>query len=265
MKPLYLLLLVIACGGRAAAQTSDPIPVYVGHDRLAPFGGLYAITGQYVPLYVAGDTTTAALHLVQGERVRVMAVGQRWVQVTYKYRNYFIQRPFVTLPDDLKEVPDSVAVPRDATTGLIRYVGDVTVPGSSQAELMGRAKVWFATNFRTEEVLQVQDAATGALVGKAFSEVFIHSPEPNLHRLDYTIQITCFDGRYRYAISTFGFGTYLGTYSGNTGFAAEKVVFDTKLNGRQRPLIRQYKAELYRVARQVQQQLRTFMDKPVGS
>ena len=111
----------------------------------------------------------------------------------------------------------------------------------------------------------MQDAATGALVGKAFSEVFIHSPEPNLHRLDYTIQITCFDGRYRYAISTFGFGTYLGSYSGNTGSAAEKVVFNTKLNGRQRSLIRQYKAELYRVARQVQQQLRTAMDKPVGS
>jgi hypothetical protein len=265
MKPLYLFLLAFACGGRAAAQIPDPVPVYMGHDRLAPFSGLYAVTGQYVPLYPPGDTTAAVLHLVQGERVRVKAVGQRWVQITRKYKNYFISRQFITLPNDLKEIPDSVAVPRDATTGLIRYSGDVPAPGRSQAELMGRAKVWFATNFRTEEVLQVQDAATGALVGKAFSEVFIHSPEPNLHRLDYTIQITCSDGRYRYAISTFGFGTYLSIYSGNTGSAAEKLVFTTKVNGQQRPLIRQYKAELYRVARQVQQQLRTAMDKPVGS
>lgn len=265
MKSFWLLLLLIACHHRVAAQDSERVPVYVGHDRLAPFSGLYAVTGQYVPLYAAGDTTSAMLHLVQGERVRVGGVGQRWVQVVHKSKDYFIRRQFITLPDDLKEIPDSVAVPRDATTGLIRYVGDVLVPGSSQAELMGRAKVWFATNFRTEEVLQVQDAATGALVGKAFSEVFIHSPEPNLHRLDYTIQITCVDGRYRYAISTFGFGAYLGSYSGNTGFAAEKLVFDKKTNGQQRAIVRQYKAELYRVAQQVQQQLRTALSKPVGT
>ena len=265
MKYLWLLVLVIACHSRAAAQAPDPIPIYVGHDRLAPFSGLYAVTGQYVPLYLAGDTTTAARHLVQGERVRVTGVGRHWVQVVHKYKDYFMRRQFITLSNDLKEVPDSVAVPRDATTGLIRYVGEAAVPGISQAELMGRAKVWFATNFRTEEVLQVQDVATGTLVGKAFSEVFIHAPEPNLHRLDYTIQITCRDGNYRYAISTFGFGAYLGSYSGNTGSAAEKLVFDTKLNGRQRPLIRQYKAELFRVAQQVQQQLRAAMGKPVGA
>ena len=265
MKPLYLFLLALACGGRVAAQTPDFVPVFVGHDQLAPFNKNYSVTGQYVPLYLAGDTTTAVLHLVQGERVHVAGVGQRWVQVVHKYKGYFMRRQFITLPDDLKGTPDSVAVPRDATTGLIRYVGEVPAPGSSQAELMGRAKVWFATNFRTEEVLQVQDAATGALVGKAFSEVFIHSPEPNLHRLDYTIQITCADGRYRYAISTFGFGAYLGAYSGNTGSAAEKLVFNLKPNGKQRAVIRQYKAELYRVAQQVQQQLRTAMSKPVGT
>ena len=265
MKYLWLFVLIGACHGRALAQAPEPVPVYVGHDRLAPFNGIYALTGQYVPLYPAGDTITAALHLVQGERVRVAAVGRQWVQVVHKYRDYFMRRQFITLPDDLKEIPDSVAVPRDANTGLIRYVGTAAVPGISQAELMGRAKVWFATNFRTEEVLQVQDPATGALVGKAFSEVFIHSPEPNLHRLDYTIQITCRDGSYRYVISTFGFGAYLGTYSGNTGFAAEKVVFSTKVNGRQPRLIRQYKAELYRVAQQVQQQLRAAMGTPVGS
>ena len=73
--------------------------------------------------------------------MRVKAVGQRWVQVTRKYKDYFISRQFVTFPDDLKEIPDSVTVPRDATTGLIRYTGDVPVLGSSQAELMGRAKV----------------------------------------------------------------------------------------------------------------------------
>ena len=265
MKHLWLFVLLLACHRRVAAQAPDPIPIYVGHDRLAPFSGLYAVTGQYVPLYQAGDTTNAVLHLVQGERVRVAGVGRHWVQVARKYKEYFMRRQFITLPNDLKEVPDSVAVPRDATTGLIRYVGEGAVPGTSQAELMGRAKVWFATNFRTEEVLQVQDAATGALVGKAFSEVFIHAAEPNLHRLDYTIQIICRDGSYRYAISTFGFGAYLGSYSGNTGFAAEKVVFDTKLNGRQRAVVRQYKAELFRVAQQVRQQLRAAIGKPVGS
>ena len=177
-----------------------------------------------MPLYPAGDTTTAVLHLVQGERLRVAAVGRRWVQVVHKYREYFMRRQFITLPNDLQEIPDSLSVPRDATTGLVRYVGGAAVPGTSQAELMSRAKVWFATNFRTEEVLQVQDAATGALVGKSLSELFIHSPEPNFHRLDYTVQITCRDGTYRYAISTFGFGAYLSAYSGNTGSAAEKVV-----------------------------------------
>lgn len=265
MKYLWLLALIIACHSRVAAQESDFVPIYVGHDRLVPFSRVYAVTGQYVPLYLAGDTTNVVLHLVQGERVRVAGVGRRWVQVVHKYKYYFMGRQFITLPNDLQEIPDSVAVPRDATTGLVRYVGEAAVPGISQAELMGRAKVWFATYFRTEEVLQVQDAATGALVGKAFSEVFIHAPEPYLHRLDYTVQIICRDNNYRYAISTFGYGTYLGSYSGNTGFAAEKVVFDTKFNGRQRAVVRQYKAELFRVAQQVQQQLRAAMGKPVGS
>lgn len=57
MKYLWLLVLIVACRGRAVAQAPDPAPIFVGHDRLAPFSGFYAVTGQYVPLYPAGDTT----------------------------------------------------------------------------------------------------------------------------------------------------------------------------------------------------------------
>lgn len=119
MKYLWLVLLGIAWSSRVAAQTPDRIPIYVGHERLATFSGHYAITGQYVPLYHAGDTINAVLHLVQGERVRVVWLGQLWTQVTRKSKDYFMRRQFITLPDDLKETPDSVAVPRDATTAVL--------------------------------------------------------------------------------------------------------------------------------------------------
>ena len=55
-----------------------------------------------MPLYLAGDTTNAVLHLVQGERVRVTGVGRHWVQVVHKYKDYFMRRQFITLRDDLK-------------------------------------------------------------------------------------------------------------------------------------------------------------------
>ena len=262
MKFYGLLLFVLLRGGAAAAQEHGP--VYVGHDALYEYGGHYTVTGQFVPLYLPGDTLTASQHANQGESFPVQAVGARWAQVRKKGKLYFMRKQYLNLRGALVLGPDSVAVPRTPVTGLVRYVGSATAPGT-QAELMGRAQVWFATGFRTREVLQVQDPASGTLVGKAFSEVFIHGPEPTAHRLDYTIQVTCQDGGYRYIISTFGFGLYMGSVVGATSVPAELLVFDTKLNGRQRPLILQYKTELYRVAQDIQRQLREAMSKPVGS
>lgn len=262
--PRLTLLLLLLCGGPAVAQQPDGAPVYVGHEPLAPTNRRYTVTGQFVPLYLAGDTLNTAQHANQGERLLVQGLGRTWAQVVKKQRRYFMHKQYLNLPDALSVVPDSVAVPRAPVSGLVRYTGEATVPGT-QAELMGRAKVWFATGFRTKEVLQVQDAATGALVGKASSEVFIRAPEPTAHRLDYTVQVTCGEGGYRYVISGFGFGSYLGSYGGMSSTPAERVIFDTKLNGKQRAIATKHKTELYRVAQEVQQQLRAAMSKPVGS
>lgn len=255
MRTFWLFLLVLAMGGPAAAQIAFP-------EGMAPYGGRFAIIGQYVPLYLSADTTVIARRASQGERVAVQLTGNNWTQVRVKGQLYFVRRRYLNLPGALAAVPDSVAVPRDPVSGLIRFVGEVDAP-SSQAELMSRAKVWFATAFRGTEVLQVQDAAAGALVGKSFSEIFIHAPEPNNHRLDYTIQLNCRDGHYRYVISQFAFGAFVMNEA--TGSPAELLVFQTKINGAQRALVLKYKAELYRVARDLQSQVRAAMSKTVGS
>jgi hypothetical protein len=259
-----MLLLLLSGGGTVAAQQADPMPVYLGHERLEPANHNYLVTGQFVPLYTAGDTLNAARHAAQGERLLVQGLGPNWAQVVIKQKYYFLRKQFLNLPDALQTIPDSLAVPRDLATGLVRYTGEATAPGT-QAELMGRAKVWFATGFRTKEVMQVQDAATGALVGKAFSEVFIQTSESAMHRLDYIIQVTCHDGGYRYSISSFAFGQYLGSYGGASGTPAERLIFAATPNGKQRTIALKHKTELYRVAQELQQQLRAAMSKPVGS
>ena len=263
MKTLFLLILLflgVAEYYPAAAQTSPKD----APEFMIPAGGHYAITGQYVPLYLTADTTVVTQHASLGEQLPVWWLGNTWAQVRKSGKSYYVRKRYLNLPGATAIIPDSVTVPRDPVTGLIRYVGDVDLPGT-RAELMGRAQVWFATGFRTKDVLQVNDAATGTLVGRAFSEIFIHAPEPTNHRVDYNIQLTCRDGHYHYVISNFAFGAYLAPVGNGTGSAAELFVFRTKANGQQRALILKYKSELYRVAQAVQQQLRTGMSKPVGS
>ncbi|GAB3300409.1 hypothetical protein GCM10027511_15530 [Hymenobacter humi] len=232
---------------------------------MAPYGGRHSVTGQFVSLYKwQGDTLNPALQVSQGEQLYVRGLGQKWVQVNKNNQNYFMLKKYLNVPGAIALGPDASAFPRDSKSGLIRYTGEVSVPGT-KSELMGRAQVWFASAFRTKEVLQVQDPASGALVGKAFSEIFMNGPEPTNHRLDYTIQLFCTDGGYRYVISSFGIGAYLGSFGNVTGQPAERFVFETKVNGKQRPLTLQYKTELYRVAQDVQAQLRQAMSKPAGS
>lgn len=266
MKFLLFVLPLLSMWSSATAQNqfTEVVPVFVGHDLLRSVGGRYDVTGQYVPLYLPGDTLTANQYVSQGERLPVQAAGNRWALVRKDGKLYFTPKKYLNLPGALVLGSDSLALPRNPATGLIYYTGDAAAPGT-QAELMGRAQVWFATGFRTKEVMQVQDAASGTLVGKAFSEVFIHAPEPNPHRLDYTIQITCRDGGYRYVISSFGFGQYLSSFGGVSGTPVERVLFDTKLSGKQRAIVVKQKTELYRVAQELQQQLRAAMGKPVGS
>ncbi len=262
MKTSWLLLLVLAFAGsgKAAAQTTNP----KDPELMVYQSGRYAITGQYVPLYLTADTTAVAQHASLGEKLPVWAIGNNWAKVRKGGKSYYVRKRYLNLPGATATIPDSVAVPRDAASGLIRYLGDADPPGT-QAELVGRAQVWFATFFRSKDVLQVQDAATGTLVGKAFSEIFIHAPEPVNHRVDYTIQVTCRDGHYHYSITNFAFGTYLMPIGNGTGIPAELFVFQTKANGQQRALILKYKAEVYRVARDLQSQLRAAMSKPAGS
>ena len=133
-------------------------------------GGHYAVTGQYVPLYLTADTAVAAQHASRGETLPVRALGNAWALVRKGGKSYYVRKRYLNLPSTLA-MPDSVVVPRDPVTGLISYVGDVDV-SATQAELMGRTRLWFATAFRAKDVFQVQDPTTGTLVGKAFSEIF---------------------------------------------------------------------------------------------
>jgi len=274
MKLLRVLVLLLLSAGAAAAQA----PAFFGREMLVPFGGRYLVTGQFVPLYsIAGDTASVVLHANQGEALAVRAVGPTWAQVQKNFAVYYVRKQYLNVPLPFGPVPDSVAVPRDPATGLVRYAGEAAAPGT-RAELMGRAQVWFATAFRAKNVLQVQDPASGTLVGKAVSDVFINATDQEPpHQLEYTIEISCRNGGYRYHVSSFSFSNtggvvVVGTYGspstqiGTAGSApAERFVFATRTNGTQRALTLQYKAELYRVAREVQGQLRAAMRKPVGS
>ncbi|WP_210516700.1 DUF4468 domain-containing protein [Hymenobacter terricola] len=264
MKLTWLLLLLVLPGGTAAAQGTGTAPAKKDPELMVPYYGHFTITGQYVPLYLTADTTAVDQHASRGEVLPVWQIGNIWAQVHKAGKSYYVRRSYLNFPDALVITPDSVAVPRDPATGLIRYVGDVDVPGT-QAELMGRAQVWFATGFPTKDVLQVNDAATATLVGRTYSEIFIHAPEPNNHRVDYTIQLTCRDGHYHYAISNFAFGAYLAPIGNGTGSPAELFVFRTKANGQQRALMLKHKAELCRVGRELQSQLRTALSRPTGS
>jgi hypothetical protein len=258
MKIIKLLFVSLLASSTAAAQTTLP-------KAIEPYTRKHRVTGQYVPLYGTWvDTTVVAMHANQGDVVRVVGLGRKWAQVKHNGAQYFLLKRHLNIPGAIEFGPDEVAFPRDPTSGQISYEAEVAVPGT-QAELVGRAQVWLATAFRTKGVLQVQDAATGVLVGKAFSEIFVFAPDPVDHRLDFTIRLICKDGSYRYAISGFGFGAFLGSFGNVTGSPAERLVFETKFNGKQRNLVLKYKSELYRAAQEVQHQLRTAMNKPIGS
>lgn len=267
MKLLWLVALALI-SERAVAQ----LPA---QDGFRPYGYRHTITGQFVPMYAdAKDTSVVARRANQGEDFAVRSLGNTWAKVVYKgTKIYYVRKRYLNVPGAFVLTPEAAVFPRDSTTGLVRYVGEGTASGT-QAELMARAQVWFASALRSKDVLQVQETAAGALVGKAYSEVFLKHFGAASKRLGYTIQLTCRDGRYQYVISSFEFQeNYVSTvtadanssaYQTINNIPAERLLSETNYNGQQSDLVMQYKSELYRVGRDLQSQLRTAMNKPIG-
>lgn len=87
----------------------------------------------------------------------------------------------------------------------------VTVDSASASELHSRARRWFADAFRdAQEVIQVDDAAAGVLMGKGVSR---HNERGILR---FTVTIESREGRYRYEIKDVRHEGVGGTYINGT-------------------------------------------------
>lgn len=83
----------------------------------------------------------------------------------------------------------------------------VTVDSASASELHSRARRWFADAFRdAQEVIQVDDAAAGVLMGKGVARF----NESGIIR--FTVTIESKDGRYRYEVKDVRHEGVGGTY-----------------------------------------------------
>jgi len=94
--------------------------------------------------------------------------------------------------------------PVDAASGKIYYSEEVLVKDSPRSDLYFRAKSWFKSSSKNKQVLPVDDAVNGLIIGSNYSLLLVndgHKHEPL--RLWYTLKIEMEDDRYWYSLSDF--------------------------------------------------------------
>lgn len=101
-------------------------------------------------------------------------------------------------------------LPVDSTTHLVTFLRINNVPGVTKAELYARAREWFAVTFSTaNKVLQMDDKENGKLVGRGSltstytMKIGLGMTMPSSYIIDYTINITIKDFKYRIIITDF--------------------------------------------------------------
>lgn len=99
------------------------------------------------------------------------------------------------------EAQNAIQLPIDSTTGKVTFSEIVQVEGIAKDELYLRAKDWFVRYFNSaNDVLQIDDAGTGRLVGKGMTRLSMSSSS---YSLFYSVTILVKDGRYKCVISDF--------------------------------------------------------------
>lgn len=99
----------------------------------------------------------------------------------------------------------NVHLPVDSSSKKISYAEVVTCKGLTKDDLYVRAREWFAKTYNSaQQVIQMDDKAAGKIIGKATARgsYYIMLTAFN-YTLNYTMIVSCKDGRYKYEITDF--------------------------------------------------------------
>lgn len=254
MKHLFLFLFASSIFNAHAQTTPDYVSCLPREVRL---------NTNLVPGYQKlADTTKIGFFLPNVDPVLVVGMKTpRWIVVKRGGSLYFVSRSYF---DSNPAIPDKEALPQD-TNGNILYSGVVAVSDANQGELYTRSKLWFASAFRSsKEVIQADDKADGYIVGKGYSRLYT-SRYGDLwaSNLLFTVKLAVKDGRYKYELTGFTFESFSSKYNNFTSSSipAENIVFQRKLNGKQRGTVLQYKSDLHDAAQQLIESMKTGMGK----
>ena len=99
-------------------------------------------------------------------------------------------------------------LPTDSLAQRVPFRGVVPVPGVPAAELQARAREWVALTFEdAHQVIQLDDAARGVLIGRAVTETWVDRvlhPNDDPQRLSFAFRLDFREGRYRYEVFELG-------------------------------------------------------------
>jgi len=123
-------------------------------------------------------------------------------------------------------IAQDAATPVPYIDGKVKYSEVIQVEGSSPAQLYGKAKLWFATAFRSaQDVIQLDDRENGNILGKG---VILKDEQRGLTQIRktwyFTVKVQVKDGRYRAEIYDI---TYTFEMPGNNiGAGVSKINLD---------------------------------------
>ena len=223
MKALFTLLLL----GSATACFAQSDYTYVVEATTK-------LGDEPVPAYrtLADTAGKPSSKLFAHSKVDVIGrLGNRWTIVRKGDTEYAIRTSL--LPTDAQQVAMGAlavkAIPFDPATNKILYTEVVQVLGASQAELYTRAKLWFASNFKSAKaVVQADEKEAGVVQGSAFQNISIMAlGMPSHIRLWYTVKMALKDGRYKYEITDFQVQENPTQYNLNPNLSPAESCIDT--------------------------------------
>jgi hypothetical protein len=124
-------------------------------------------------------------------------------------------------------------LPTDSLAQRIPFRGVVAVPGVPAAELQARAREWVALTFAdARQVIQLDDAARGVLIGRGFIENWVDRrlhPTDIARLLSFAFRLDFREGRYRYEVFELGRPGYSSRSSYNAPATSYELVYLTDL------------------------------------
>jgi len=213
MKALFTLLLLgsaTACFAQSDYTYVVEAPTKLGDESVPAYRTLADTAGKPFSKLFAHSI----VHVVG-------RLGSRWAVVRKADTEYIIRTS--QMPSDAQQVVAGAltvkAIPFDPATSRILYTEVVQALGASQTELYTRAKLWFASTFKSAKaVVQADEKDAGVIQGTAFQDVYVSTGAfTYTEKLWYTVKMVLRDGRYKYEISDFRMQGYPSQYNLNPG------------------------------------------------